>query len=55
MILQAPAPTPAPTPWPTPIGDDPYTVFERYFHDGVYKTWGNISPLYVLDTFDWII
>jgi cellulose synthase/poly-beta-1,6-N-acetylglucosamine synthase-like glycosyltransferase len=55
MILQAPAPTPAPTPWPTPIGDDPYTVFARYFHDSVYKTWGNISPLYVLDSFDWII
>src|SRR5688500_3837367 len=53
MILQSPAP--APTPWPTPIGDDPYTVFERYFHDGVYKTWGNISPLYKLDAFDWII
>ena len=51
MIFQAPAPTP----WPTPIGDDPQTIFVRYFHDGVNKTWGNISPLYQLDSFDWII
>jgi cellulose synthase/poly-beta-1,6-N-acetylglucosamine synthase-like glycosyltransferase len=51
MIFQAPAPTP----WPNPIGDDPQTIFERYFHDGVNKTWGNISPLYQLDGFDWII
>ncbi|HET8783256.1 MAG TPA: hypothetical protein VFM63_12610, partial [Pyrinomonadaceae bacterium] len=51
MIFQAPAPTP----WPNPIGDDPQTIFERYFHDGVNKTWGNISPLYQLDSFDWII
>ena len=50
-MLQAPAPTP----WPAPKGPTPYEVFERYFHDGVYKTWGNISPLYQLDTFDWII
>ena len=50
-MLQAPAPTP----WPKPIGPTPYEVFERYFHDGVYKTWGNISPLYQLDTFDWIV
>ena len=51
MIFQ----TPAPTPWPSPIGPPPQALFERYFHDGVYKTWGNISPLYVLDTFDWVI
>ena len=50
-MLQAPAPTP----WPSPIGPTPQEIFERYFHDGVYKTWGNISPLYQLDTFDWII
>src|SRR6266852_6840073 len=47
--------TPAPTPWPTPLGPKPQVLFERYFHDTVYKTWGNISPLYQLDGFDWII
>ncbi|HEX7330409.1 MAG TPA: cellulose synthase family protein [Pyrinomonadaceae bacterium] len=47
--------SPAPTPWPSPIGPTPYEVFERYFNDGVYKTWGNISPLYQLDTFDYVI
>ena len=46
---------PAPTPWPNPIGPPPQDLFERYFHDGVYKTWGNISPLYQLDAFDWTI
>src|ERR1041384_7198422 len=51
MILQSPAPTP----WPSPIGPTPQEVFERYFNDGVYKTWGNISPLYQLDTFDYVI
>jgi cellulose synthase/poly-beta-1,6-N-acetylglucosamine synthase-like glycosyltransferase len=51
MILQSPAPTP----WPSPIGPAPQAVFERYFHDLVNKTWGNISPLYKLDTFDWVI
>ena len=51
MMLQAPAPTP----WPDPIGLPPQDLFERYFHDGVYKTWGNISPLYQLDAFDWTI
>ncbi|MFN2405745.1 MAG: glycosyltransferase [Pyrinomonadaceae bacterium] len=50
-MLQAPAPTP----WPSPIGPPPQDLFERYFHDGVYKTWGNISPLYQLDAFDWTI
>src|SRR6476646_8162730 len=51
MILQSPAPTP----WPTPIGPTPQALFERYFHDLVNKTWGNISPLYKLDEFDWLI
>ena len=51
MILQSPAPTP----WPSPIGPTPQELFERYFNEGVYKTWGNISPLYQLDTFDWVI
>jgi cellulose synthase/poly-beta-1,6-N-acetylglucosamine synthase-like glycosyltransferase len=51
MILQSPAPTP----WPSPTGPSPQDLFERYFHDGVYKTWGNISPLYQLDTFDYVI
>jgi cellulose synthase/poly-beta-1,6-N-acetylglucosamine synthase-like glycosyltransferase len=55
MILQAPAPTPVPTPWPTPTGPAPQELFERYFHDLVNKTWGNISPLYKLDAFDWTI
>ena len=47
--------TPAPTPWPTPMGPEPQALFERYFHDTVYKTWGNISPLYQLDGFDWTV
>src|SRR5688500_3133086 len=47
--------TPAPTPWPTPTGPAPQVLFERYFHDTVNKTWGNISPLYQLDAFDWIV
>ena len=51
MILQAPAPTP----WPSPIGPAPQELFERYFSESVYKTWGNISPLYQLDAFDWFI
>ena len=51
MILQSPAPTP----WPSPIGPPPQVLFERYFHDLVNKTWSNISPLYRLDTFDWVI
>ena len=51
MIFQSPAPTP----WPTPSGPPPQALFEEYFHDLVYKTWGNISPLYQLDTFDWVI
>ncbi len=46
MILQNTVP---------PFGPTPDQLFEQYFHDLVYKTWGNISPLYRLDTFDWII
>ena len=51
MIFQSPAPTP----WPTPKGPPPSELFEQYFHDLVYKTWGNISPLYQLDAFDYAI
>jgi cellulose synthase/poly-beta-1,6-N-acetylglucosamine synthase-like glycosyltransferase len=51
MIFQSPAPTP----WPSPKGPPPQALFEQYFHDLVNKTWGNISPLYKLDTFDWVI
>ncbi len=54
MIFQD-TPRSAPTPWPTPLGPKPQVLFERYFHDLVNKTWGNISPLYQLDAFDWII
>jgi cellulose synthase/poly-beta-1,6-N-acetylglucosamine synthase-like glycosyltransferase len=38
-----------------PIGPTPNELFEKYFSDLVYKTWGNISPLYQLDSFDWLI
>jgi cellulose synthase/poly-beta-1,6-N-acetylglucosamine synthase-like glycosyltransferase len=38
-----------------PFGPTPNQLFERYFADDVYKTWGNISPLYQLDTFDWVV
>ncbi|HJU91350.1 MAG TPA: glycosyltransferase family 2 protein [Pyrinomonadaceae bacterium] len=51
MLFQSPAPTP----WPSPKGPPPAELFEQYFHDLVYKTWGNISPLYQLDAFDWVI
>ena len=51
MLFQSPAPTP----WPSPTGPAPSELFELYFHDLVNKTWGNISPLYQLDTFDWAI
>jgi cellulose synthase/poly-beta-1,6-N-acetylglucosamine synthase-like glycosyltransferase len=47
--------TPAPTPWPDPIGLPPEDIFKLYFHDTVNKTWSNISPLYQLDTFDWVV
>jgi len=48
-------PGPLPTPWPTPIGPGPDVVFAKYYHDLVNKTWANISPLYQLDTFDYIV
>jgi cellulose synthase/poly-beta-1,6-N-acetylglucosamine synthase-like glycosyltransferase len=51
MIFQSPAATP----WPTPIGPGPDAVFAKYYHDLVNKTWANISPLYQLDTFDYIV
>jgi cellulose synthase/poly-beta-1,6-N-acetylglucosamine synthase-like glycosyltransferase len=54
MIFQS-STNPAPTPWPTPWGPPPQALFEKYFHDLVNKTWANISPLYKLDTFDWVI
>jgi len=54
MMFQT-QPTAVPTPWPTPLGPGPDAVFAKYFQDLVNKTWGNISPLYKLDTFDWII
>src|SRR6266550_2683547 len=38
-----------------PFGQTPNQLFERYFQDLVNKTWGNISPLYQLDSFDWTI
>jgi cellulose synthase/poly-beta-1,6-N-acetylglucosamine synthase-like glycosyltransferase len=37
------------------FGDTPNQLFRLYFHDDVYKTWGNISPLYQLDMFDWVV
>ena len=52
MIFQS---QPLPTPWPTPLGPGPDAIFARYFQDLVNKTWSNISPLYRLDAFDWII
>src|SRR4030095_5633044 len=47
--------SPEPTPWPSPTGPAPQELFEQYFQDGVNKTWGNISPLYQLDAFDYFI
>jgi cellulose synthase/poly-beta-1,6-N-acetylglucosamine synthase-like glycosyltransferase len=47
--------SPEPTPWPSPKGPAPSELFEQYFQDGVNKTWSNISPLYQLDAFDWVI
>jgi cellulose synthase/poly-beta-1,6-N-acetylglucosamine synthase-like glycosyltransferase len=37
------------------IGPTPNELFARYFQDITNKTWGNISPLYQLDTFDWTV
>ena len=54
MMFQT-QPSAVPTPWPTPLGPKPDALFAKYFQDLVNKTWGNISPLYQLDTFDWII
>ena len=28
-------------------------VYEEFIMKSVYQTWGNISPLYRLDAFDW--
>src|SRR6185436_9066023 len=38
-----------------PHGPTPNELFARYFQDVTNKTWGNISPLYQLDAFDWTI
>jgi cellulose synthase/poly-beta-1,6-N-acetylglucosamine synthase-like glycosyltransferase len=38
-----------------PFGPTPNELFVRYFHDVTNKTWGNISPLYQLDGFDYTI
>ena len=54
MMFQA-QPVPAATPWPTPVGPGPDAVFAKYYHELVNKTWANISPLYKLDTFDYIV
>src|SRR5258706_2606931 len=37
------------------LGDTPNRLFARYFQDVTNKPWGNISPLYQLDAFDWTI
>ncbi len=54
MFLQV-QPEPAATPWPTPLGPPPESLLETYFHDVHWKTYSNISPLYQLDSFDYII
>src|SRR5712671_6361145 len=38
-----------------PFGHTPNELFARYFQDITNKTWGNISPLYQLDAFDYTI
>jgi cellulose synthase/poly-beta-1,6-N-acetylglucosamine synthase-like glycosyltransferase len=38
-----------------PFGPTPNELFARYFQDITNKTWGNISPLYQLDVFDYTI
>src|SRR5689334_20248373 len=55
MIIFQSQPGPVPTLWPTPIGPNPDVVFAKYYHDLVNKTWVNISPLYKLDSFDYIV
>jgi cellulose synthase/poly-beta-1,6-N-acetylglucosamine synthase-like glycosyltransferase len=37
------------------LGPTPNELFARYFQDVTNKTWGNISPLYQLDAFDWTV
>ena len=38
-----------------PFGPTPNQLFVQYIHDLTNKTWGNISPFYKLDAFDWTI
>ena len=38
-----------------PFGPTPNELFQRYFYDVINKTAGNISPLYHLDTFDYVV
>src|SRR2546423_3264629 len=38
-----------------PVGPTADQVFDTYFRDVINKTWGNISPLYRLDSFDYTI
>jgi cellulose synthase/poly-beta-1,6-N-acetylglucosamine synthase-like glycosyltransferase len=38
-----------------PFGPTPNELFVRYFQDITNKTWGNISPLYQLDAFDYTV
>jgi cellulose synthase/poly-beta-1,6-N-acetylglucosamine synthase-like glycosyltransferase len=38
-----------------PLGKTPHKLFELYFGDVYEKTKLNISPLYQLDTFDWVV
>jgi cellulose synthase/poly-beta-1,6-N-acetylglucosamine synthase-like glycosyltransferase len=39
----------------TPCGPTSNHLFDQYFNDFYFKTFSNISPLYRLDAFDWII
>src|SRR5947209_8242567 len=38
-----------------PFGPTPNQLFDHYFKDFTNKTWGNISPFYQLDSFDYTI